>query len=108
MTVLDRFSILESDTELRCDDHAVTIGLQRFTDHFFIRVWSINFGGVKKCNASLYHGTDQRNAVLFINGPAVAVAQPHATESQSRNLESTFSKSTFFHVFASTIQCVIS
>src|SRR5439155_15313076 len=107
MTVLYLLVIQQRDAKFRGDDDAVTIGFQRFAHQFFIRIWSVNFGRIKKSNAAIDGGTQQINAFFLIDGCAVRVVQTHATESDCRNFKATHSKLTFFH-FVSLLSWLLS
>src|SRR2546428_11569050 len=98
MTVLHLLAIPRPDAKFRGDDDAVTTGFQRFAHQLFIRIWSVNLGRIKKGNAAIDGGTQQRNAFSLVDGRAVRVVQTHATEADCRNFESSLSKLTFFHL----------
>ena len=54
------------ETELGGYDHLLAKRSERFTDEFFVRVRTINFGGVKKCDAAFNGRPNQCDHLLFV------------------------------------------
>jgi len=68
-----------------------------FAYEFFIGEWAVNFGRVEESDATLDSRADQRDTLFLVYSRAIAKAQSHATEPQSRNFEAAFSKFALLH-----------
>src|SRR5438132_14152789 len=60
---------------------------ERFADEFFVRVWTVDFSGIKKRHGAIDRGADQRNHLLLILRRAVRKTHAHTPESDRRNFQ---------------------
>jgi len=71
------------ESELGCDDDAVTERGPGFANEFFVREWAIDSGGVEKGDALFDSRANERDHFLLIGGWSVAEAHTHTAEAQS-------------------------
>ena len=69
--------------ELGGDDDLVPKGSERLAQEFFVQVGAIGLRGVEESNPALICGPDQLEGLLLLCCRTVAVAETHATQSQS-------------------------
>ena len=48
----------------------------RFADKLFVRISAIHFSGIEECHALIQGGADERNALAFVDGRPISMAQP--------------------------------
>ncbi len=70
---------------------------QRIADQLLVRERSIDLRGVEKGHPSLDRGPDQRNALLLVEGLAIAEIDPHASEADRGYFEPALSKLARLH-----------
>jgi hypothetical protein len=84
----DGFAVLDVPAEFGGEDHLVAQRFERFADEFLVDVRAIDLGGVKERDAALdgaAQDTDHLVAVARVR--AVALAHPHAAETESGHLQ---------------------
>jgi len=67
-------------------------------DEFFIREWAVGLRRIEECHATFDGCSNHSYGLLLFDGWTVAVAQPHAAESKSRDFQPAFSHSALLHV----------
>src|ERR1700733_4448789 len=72
------------ETELGRDDHLVPKRRERFADKLFVRISAIHFSGIEECYALIDGGADKRNALAFLDGRTISMAQAHAAKAEGR------------------------
>src|ERR1700719_1799397 len=75
------------ETELGRDDHLVPKRRERFADKLFVRISAIHFSGIEECHALIDGGADERNALAFLDGRTISMAQPHTAKTKGRDLQ---------------------
>ncbi len=79
-----------SNPKLSSNNDFVAHRAQGFADKSFIGVWSIDFGGVKKCDAAFDRVAKERGHLLDVGGVAKAAAhapsQPRPSADTSKLL----------------------
>jgi len=58
----------------------------------------VGFSGVEECHAAFNRGMDYRDGLLPFGGRTIPVAQPHAAQSDGRNLQAFVPKLPSLHV----------
>ena len=79
------------ETELGRDDHLFPKRRVRFADKLFVRISAIHFSGIEECHTLIDSSADERNAVAFLDGRTISMAQPHAAKPESRDLQTALS-----------------
>src|SRR2546426_4157258 len=93
----------EVETEFACDDDLVAERRKRFSDKVFARKWTVNFGGIKKRDASFMGCTNDLNALVPVCGRSVVGADAHAPSADFRDFQ--LSEFSCFHfVFLTLIR----
>src|SRR5437660_11046189 len=96
--VLDLLSAgITSDAELRGDHHLSAHRRQRLANELFVGVRTVDFGGIEECDAAFDGRADERNHRLLVRWDTVALAHPHAAESEGGDVEIALSKSALLH-----------
>src|SRR5437667_7359162 len=88
---------ITSDPELRGDHHLSAHRRQRLANELFVGVRTVDFGGIEECDAAFDGRADERNHRLLVRWDTVALAHPHAAESEGRDLEIALSKCALLH-----------
>ncbi len=87
----------EVEAELRGDDDLVPDGAEGFAQQFLVLVRPVGFRRVEEGDAPIEGGADQLDRFLLLSGRTIAVAQAHASETESRDFETAFSEFTLLH-----------
>ena len=66
--------------ELGCDHHLIAEWSEGFAHEFFVGEWTVDFGGIEKCDAAFDRRPNQRDPLLLVDRWTVAKAQPHAAQ----------------------------
>ena len=85
---LDLHAVHELVSELRRNEHAVSIAFQCLSSQDFVFVVAVTFGGVEERHAPFYSLMNQPDARLFVGRGAAVVVQSHAAEAHCRDGES--------------------
>ena len=85
------------ESELGGDDHLPTERSEGFADEFLVGEGAIDFGGVEERDALFDSRPNQGDHRLFISSRTIAKAHAHAAETESRDLQFTFSKFALLH-----------
>jgi hypothetical protein len=75
------------EAELGRNHDLVADGSQCLAHHFLVREGTIGFGGVEERHTALERVADQRDRTLLFQGGAIAEAQSHAAEPESRHFQ---------------------
>jgi hypothetical protein len=70
---------------------------ERFAKQFFIRERAVRFGSIEECHACVVRSSDQLDRRCFFGRRPIAEAEPHATESESRNLKPALAQLSLLH-----------
>src|SRR5271165_2228891 len=87
------------EAEFGGDHHLGTERLKRLAEQLLIGERSIGFGRVEEGDAALEGGADEPDGRLLFGCRAVAVAQPHAAETEGGDFQSAFAECALFHCF---------
>src|SRR5271166_1666050 len=71
---------IDVEAKLGRDDDALAERRERFAYDLFVRIWTVDFGGVEEGDVELSGPPNKLDCVLSVRGGAVAEAQPHAAE----------------------------
>ena len=71
--------LIEFEAEFGGDNHLVSIGRQRLTHDFLIKIGTIGFGGVEQRHTAIESGTNHFDSFLLALGGSVAITEPHTT-----------------------------
>ena len=93
------------EAELGGDDDLVAERPQRFADDVLVGEWAVNFGRVEEGHAAVHRRADQGHALVLGEFRGVAETDPHAAETNGRNLEAAAAEFTRFHVVLLSIGC---
>jgi hypothetical protein len=85
------------EAELGGNDDPVADRDQCLTDQLFIREWAVHFSRVEEGDAVIHRRTDERDAVLFVDGWAVTGTQTHAPQAEGRYGEASPSERACLH-----------
>src|SRR5436190_536820 len=95
--VLHLLSVLDFDAELGGNHDLSAHGRQRLADELFVGVWTVNFRGIEERDAALDGRADERDHRLLVRWDTVALAHPHATKAEGRNLQVAASEFALLH-----------
>ncbi len=90
--------------KFRGNHHLPAEGSQCFSCQLFVRERTVDLGGVKKCDSSLYGRPDQTDRRLLLGRRPKTEAQSHAAQAQSRNLETTLPQHALLHTVSSHLK----
>src|SRR6266850_1292736 len=90
-------SVLDCDAELGGDHHLSAHWRQCLANQLFVGVRAVNFRGIEECDAAFHGRADQRDHRLLVRWETVALAHPHAAESERRDLQVAVSKFALLH-----------
>src|SRR6266513_139650 len=88
---------ITSDPELGRDQHLSAHWRQRLANELFVCVRTVNLGGIEACDAAFDGRADERDHRLLVRWETVALAHPHAAESERRHLEVALSELALLH-----------
>src|SRR5205814_998487 len=88
---------ITSDPELGRDHHLSAHRRQRLANELFVRVRTVDFGGIEERDAAFDGRADERDHRLLVRWETVALAHAHAAEPEGRDLEVALSKLAFLH-----------
>ena len=89
---------LELETKLGRNHHLIANRAEGLADEYFIRERSVGFGGIEERDATVNRRADDRNALVTAGGRPVTEAEPHAAETDGRNLESALAQCALLHL----------
>src|SRR6266568_6495566 len=78
------------ETELRGNHYPFAMRGECLAHELFVGEWAVSFRRIEECHAAFDCCPDHSYGLLLFDSRTVAIAQPHATESQSRDLQSGF------------------
>jgi hypothetical protein len=87
-------------SELGGDRHLVTERSEGLAHELFICECTVDFGGVKECDAAFDCRSNQRDPFLLVHRWPEAETESHAPQPQSRNFQVAFPKFAFFAFFS--------
>ena len=76
---------------------SIAHGRQRFADQLFVGEWSVHFGRIEERHAAVKCRPDDGEPVFTGRRGAVAEADAHAPETESRHFQSACSQPAFLH-----------
>jgi hypothetical protein len=96
---------VEVVAELGGDDDVLAERGQRLADQLLIGERAINFGGVEEGDAAGHSRADQRDHGVAIRRRTAVMIEPHAAESDGRDIEAAFPKLAGVHsVLLATVE----
>src|SRR5438552_7950383 len=94
---LHLLSVLDFDAELGGNHDLSAHGRQRLADELFVGVCTVNLCGIEERDAALDGLADERDHRLLVRWDTVALAHPHATKAEGRNLQVAASEFALLH-----------
>lgn len=88
---------IEVETEFRGDHHLLAKGGEGLSQKLFVLMGAVGLGRVEEGHAAFERPPDQCGRFLNICRRAITVTQPHAAETDGRDLKSALSKFTLLH-----------